>query len=265
MKKIIKTMSILALIIFTNCKDDINQNIILQKAVIEAYLSPNNIVDVLITKELPFSDTTTMVEVLDNLSVKIEYDGKTVALKSSGKGHYLSDFKIDSLKTYRLFFDYNGKIVEATTTIPNKPIGFKTNTTDVKLPDFRNATSQPVFPEVKLTWVNPQSKYHLLVVKNIEASPVSAGLFPTGSDKPSEKDFRNKPTQDNNYEVRLPTLEYLGNHNMILYRINPDYAALYNNNGTNSLNLTTPSTNVINGLGIFTGVAADTLKLYIRK
>jgi hypothetical protein len=105
-----------------------------------------------------------------------------------------------------------------------------------------------VFPEVKLTWSNPQSQYHLLVVKNIEASPVSTGLFPTGANKPSDKELRNKPTQSDNYEVRVPTLEYWGNYDMVLYRISAS-----------------PSTNVKNGLGIFTGISGDTLRLYVRK
>jgi hypothetical protein len=265
MKNILKTIIALAFIPTIACKDDASKNVIPQKAVVEAYLSPNKIVDVLITKEIPFSDTTTTVVPLPNLVVKIEYDGKTVTLKSTGDGHYKSDFKVDTLKTYRLFFDYSGQTVEATTTIPPRPIAFKTSTSDVKFPDFQNATSQPVFPEVKLTWSNPQSQYHLLVVKNIEASPVSTGLFPTGANKPSDKELRNKPTQSDNYEVRVPTLEYWGNYDMVLYRISAAHAALYTDNGSNSLNLTSPSTNVKNGLGIFTGISGDTLRLYVRK
>jgi hypothetical protein len=263
MKNILKTLIALAFMPTIACKDDAVNNLVPQKAVVEAYLSPNKIVDVLITKELPFSDTTTTVVPLSNLVVKVDYDGKTATLKPSGDGHYLSDFKVDTLKTYRLFFDYDGKTVEATTTIPRKPIGFKASTNNIKFPDFQNATTRPEFPELKLNWENTQSLYHLVVVKTTESSPVSTGLL--GSNGPSEKERRNKPTQDNNFEVRVPTLEYWGNYDMILYRINPEYAALYTDNGSNSLNLTTPSTNVKNGLGIFTGVAGDTLKLYVRK
>jgi hypothetical protein len=264
MKNIIKITAFLSLIFLNACTDNASKNIIPQLAVVEAYLSPNNIIDVLIRKELPFSDTTTTIEVLPNLVVKVGYDNKTVTLKAVGNGHYVSDFKVDSLKTYRLFFDYGGKTVEATTTIPSKPLGFKTSASDIKFPDFKNATTRPEFPELKLTWTNTQSQYHLVVVKTTEASPVSTGIFPAGSG-PSAKERRNKPTQDNYFEVRIPTLEYWGKYDMILYRINADYAALYTDSGSNSLNLTSPTTNVKNGLGIFTGVSADTLKLLVRQ
>ncbi|NJO24567.1 MAG: hypothetical protein HC867_00495 [Bacteroidia bacterium] len=44
----------------------------------------------------------------------------------------------------------------------------------------------------------------------------------------------------------------------------PEYAALYNSNGNSSQNLTTVPTNVQNGLGIFTGVNADTVFVTVQ-
>jgi hypothetical protein len=53
--------------------------------------------------------------------------------------------------------------------------------------------------------------------------------------------------------------EYLGTHRIILYRILPDYSALYDVNSNSSQNLTSPDSDIENGLGIFTGINADTL------
>jgi hypothetical protein len=52
---------------------------------------------------------------------------------------------------------------------------------------------------------------------------------------------------------------------LILYHLNADYAALYNDTGNSSQNLTNPTTNIENGLGIFTGINADTLLLNVIK
>jgi hypothetical protein len=43
----------------------------------------------------------------------------------------------------------------------------------------------------------------------------------------------------------------------------PDYASLYSENSTSSQNLTNPSTSIVNGYGIFTGLNADTLYLNV--
>jgi Domain of unknown function (DUF4249) len=249
------------------CSDDTTSTVVPQKAVVEAYLSPNKTIDVAISKELPFSDTTTTVQKLNNLTVKVEYDGKTITLKSNGDGHYLSNVKVDSNKTYHLFFDYGGKTVEAITTIPAKPTGFKQSVSEIKITAFNPGSgSFPTSPDpVKLTWNNPTNDYFLVVTANTETAPETINSGFGGGGAPPNRIFRNRPSATNTSEIRSMQFQYYGNHDLILYRINAEYASLYDENGSNSLNLTAPFTNVKNGLGIFTGVAADTLKLYVRK
>lgn len=251
----------------TACKDDLTSSVAPQKAVVEAYLSPNNIIDVLVTKELPFSDTTTQVVPITDLTVNIQYDTKTITLKSNGDGHYLSTIKVDSNKTYRLFFDYGGKTLEATTTIPAKPTGFTESVQEIKIAQFTVGgggfgTTQP--DPVKLTWNNPATDFFFVVAHNTENFPEEINIRPAGVDIP-KRQFRSRPQATNAYEIRPRQFVYYGAHDLILYRINAEYASLYDGNGSNSLNLTAPYTNVKNGLGIFTGVSADTLKLRVTK
>jgi hypothetical protein len=54
-------------------------------------------------------------------------------------------------------------------------------------------------------------------------------------------------------------------HNVILMHVNPDYAALYRSSGSTSQNISTPPTSITNGLGVFTGVNADTLKFEVKQ
>ena len=60
-------------------------------------------------------------------------------------------------------------------------------------------------------------------------------------------------------------LPQFGTYQIIVFRVNPEYAALYESSGSSTLSLEQPPSNVVNGLGIFTGVSSDTLYLEVRK
>jgi hypothetical protein len=268
MKNIFFLLISASIVLTSACKDDLTTSAAPQKAVVEAYLSPNHPMDVLITKELPFSDTTTQVVPITNLIVKIQFDTTTLTLKSNGDGHYLSAVNVDSNKTYHLFFDYGGKTLEATTTIPAKPTGFSESVVEIKIAQYTQGggggfgTVQP--DPLKLAWNNPNNDYFFVVAHNTESFPEEINIRPAGVDVPNRQ-FRSRPQATSAYEIRPRQFQFYGHHDIILYRINGEYASLYDDTGSNSLNLTAPYTNVKNGLGIFTGVAADTLKLLVSK
>jgi len=77
--------------------------------------------------------------------------------------------------------------------------------------------------------------------------------------------FFNEPLTGINNTLRSQSFQYFGSHNIVLYRVNAEYAALYQSSGTTSQNLSTPPTSITNGLGIFTGINADTLKFTVNK
>ena len=58
---------------------------------------------------------------------------------------------------------------------------------------------------------------------------------------------------------------YFGRYQVILYHVNQEFANLFDNPTMNSVNITEPPTNIENGLGIFTGISADTLYFELRK
>ena len=116
---------------------------------------------------------------------------------------------------------------------------------------------------VVFTWSNPSNDYHLMVVRCIESSPVEISLG--GAVLIGSGTFRTEPTQGSTQQIVPMRFRYYGLHEVVLYRILPEYAALYEDNGSNSTNLTTPPGNITNGLGIFTGVnAADTLYITVQ-
>ena len=60
-------------------------------------------------------------------------------------------------------------------------------------------------------------------------------------------------------------LTQFGTYQIIVFRVNPEYAALYKSSGNSTLSLEEPPTNIENGFGIFTGASSDTLYLEVIK
>ncbi len=258
---------VLVAVIFSNCTKNTDLNISADRAVVQAYLYANRTIDILVTKEISLSDSTATAQTLDNLTMTIAVEGKTYTLKPIGNGHYISTITADSGKIYTMSFVYNGNTLTATTTIPSKPKLYKSSVTTIAVPVVTsfNPNLPPVFPDpVQLTWMNDTKDFYLVVVQNIETSPTLINPDGNGFER-TNRFFRLSPTQANAQEIRAQQFTYFGNHNIILYHVDANYASLYNGNGTNSTNLTAPFTNIVNGLGIFTGVNADTLPLSVTR
>ncbi|MEM7368673.1 MAG: hypothetical protein AAF587_08705 [Bacteroidota bacterium] len=60
-------------------------------------------------------------------------------------------------------------------------------------------------------------------------------------------------------------LQQFGTHRVIVFRVNAEYAALYESSGTSPVSLSQPPPNVENGLGIFSGISGDTLFFEVIK
>ena len=249
------------------------------KPIVEAYLVPNRPIAIKVKKEILYTESSVNRETLvPNLSIKVTGDGQTYLLKpySGLDSLYRSDANV-KLKvgiTYSLSFDYNGKTVSASTIIPTKPVGLKSNITSV-VRTRQVITSTGGFGrdvdgnvDVNLSWINPKSEYHFVVAENIEPKldlVITLPASSTASFNNFNNRFRSQPVQGTETRLRSQQFQYFGNYNVILLKVNPDYAALYNAEGTTSQNISTPPTTITNGLGIFTGVNADTLRFQVKE
>ncbi|GAB3513590.1 hypothetical protein GCM10027442_26810 [Emticicia fontis] len=283
MKKIysnIFTLIILACVIScTKVNDVVNPG---EKPIIEAYLAPGHPVSMKVYTEIPYAESSEGVsEPIDGLNIKITgSDGKVFNLKSTGSGVYTSadNELIEGAPTkYKMEFEYKGRIVSGETEIPEKPSGFTISTHQI----YRTQVdlSSGGFPggpgggfggndntPVELSWNNPENVYHFIAVENTETTPQQIIIPPTGSEFPTFRfRFTNEPLLGTHNNIQPQSLEYFGNYDVILYRINPDYSALYQSSGTTTQNLSTPPSSITNGLGIFTGINADTVKLNVGK
>lgn len=69
--------------------------------------------------------------------------------------------------------------------------------------------------------------------------------------------FVSTPTDDDATTITALTLEFLGQHRLRVYRINEEYAQLYQNREQDSRDLNEPPSNIRNGLGVFSAFSSD--------
>lgn len=234
------------------------------KAVVEAYLIPGHYISVKVSKQLEYGSSDSVVQPIEDLSIILN-DGTTpLNLAYIDSAYTCSDScYIQSDSSYSIEFMYNNCLVSAETYIPPRPDGFSSSASSVSLESFSSGGFPPPEPDpIELAWDNPDNGYYMVVAECIESSPQP--VYDTSSFRPPMV-FRNTPIQSNYYSLNPRSFSYFGTHYLILYRLNPEYAELYEDNGNSTLNLEEPPGNIENGLGIFTGLNADTIIFEVIK
>lgn len=242
-----------------SCKKDDTDSSYVAKAVVQAYLVAGKPISVYVKKEILIGSTDTTTQTIDDLIVKISCSGNTVILTPHGKGIYSdSSYIAVAGQTYNLDFMYNGIEISASTIVPTKPTGMQSSASTLSIPP--NTHNFSSIDPLALSWNNPNNDYFLVLAQATDTlSPIDT------SSHFRHSFFRNQPTQTSSAQLDARDFSYYGIYNVILYKLNPDYAALYNGSGNNSQNLTKPICNINNGLGIFSGINADTLKITITQ
>lgn len=232
------------------------------RPVVQAYLMPGRVAEVKVTRETFFLDADTLIAITD-LDMSVEAQGWLYEMTPQGGGMYLNkDLVVEEGRTYNLLLKYNDLLVSAVTNIPSKPKDFKQSATSMAVPTIADGFSNGFPDPIELTWSNPDGRYYLVVVEVAQENPK---LINSGNSNRPPFAFRNDPTQADRYLLRPQQFQYYSLYRVILYEVTEDYAALYQTNGTSSINIKTPATNVKNGLGIFTGMNSDTLFVDIKK
>lgn len=252
------------------------------KPVIEAYLAPGHTVSMKVFTEIPYStEDSAYSEPISGLSIKITgTDGKTFVLNETEAGTYESSESLGTAgATYSMSFEHNGRTVSAETILPEKPVGFSMDLTEIYrvARDFSSFTPGQGPPQggfqqednttVNLSWTNPDQTYHFISAQLLDENAAEIETRPADpnfANRPQRR-FNNQPIQTESSSVNGRSFNYFGRYAIILYKLNPDYAALYVNQNTTSQNISTPVSTITNGLGIFTGVNTDTLVLTVKK
>jgi hypothetical protein len=271
MKQLNKIPVIVLLItLFWSCEKQSTIPTYDDQPVIEGYLQANNIATVKISRQIASSENVVYSDShLDSLVVTISDPDTVYYLTAAGGGIYAdTNLLIKEGVQYTLQFMYNNKVVSAETTVPYIPKDYTQSVSEILVQKIdENTTFTPgsmqMNDPIELKWNNQDNAYFMVMVENMEANPTL--IRDTTDSRFQVRSFRNEPAVINSYAMRDQQFLYFGRHMLTLYRLNPDYAALYSDNSNSSQNLTNPTTNITNGLGIFTGISSDTLYLQINK
>ncbi len=267
LSKIILIVSLI-IVVISGCKKETNKEFT-DTPIIESYLEPNSFLTISVTRQIPFSsDVEYASDDINNLPINILYNNSTYLLTPIGNGKYIdSSLIIKEGDNFNLSFKYNSKIVTAYTYIPSKPINIVQSATVIYMTRMDSTSGPPTsgtMPDpVNITWDNTDASYYLVIVENMETTLDPIRDF--GDKEPPGNRFKKSPTNSGSEEIRPMEFQYFGTHRIIIFHVLPDYAALYKENSTSSQNLTNPSTSIVNGYGIFTGLNSDTIYIEVAE
>lgn len=243
------------------CKKNSADISAVNKPVVEAYLVAGQPVSIKVYQQKDLTDTATYGAALTGLNINISNGSQTVKLTEGANGTYTySDATfVTAGKTYTMQFNYDNTTISASTVMPGKPIGFKLSDSVFHVPN----TIDPAYNDKVLqtvTWTNPDSLQHLLLFKNLDSDPFEI-IAVRSNNKPS---FQINTEKASIYNITQNSFKYYGHYQVILLRVNDEYInILTTNTRGSSQNLVNTPTNVVNGLGIFTAMQADTLSLRV--
>lgn len=213
---------------------------------------------------------------VDNFSLTISNDEETISLHPTGEGVYAStedDVVKDDAGNYTLHFLQDDREVSSLSVVPFKPVDFTLSAIEIEVEPRTGGGPIGGGPGaidddvIELNWGNAVKDFYFPFFENIEEDPelINTNVDTTGGNAPRIF-FRGEPTQESSSIIRPMQFQYYGRHNVILFHVNADYAALYKEqDNSSSLNLQPPFTNIVNGMGIFTAIHSDTIVLTVKK
>lgn len=264
MKSKLIILSLLMISALTGCLKR-NNSEFTDTPIIESYLRVGDYFNLKVRRQIPFSsDVQYSGDNIDSLIITVTNNDNTYILTPAGEGKYTdSSLLVKEGETYDLSFTFNSRSVTAYTHIPVKPEDFDESDLSMYVSRMGSTSGPPEggpgeMPEpVTLTWNNADKSYYILVIENMELTLDPIRDF--GDTTAPKNVFRKPPTTSSGIGLRPQEFQYFGKHRLILYHVLPDYASLYSENSNSSQNLTNPSTSIMNGYGIFTGLNSDTL------
>jgi uncharacterized protein DUF4249 len=251
---------------FYSCKKDDQSAISLP--VVQAYLFAGHPITVRLYQQKSLTDTAKYGAPITGQKLYISDGSNRVSLTETAKGVYTyadSTFLVTG-KTYSLSFQYLNKPVSAQTLVPQKALHFATRYGVV---NYVNGTAPAQKPDTlnSFTWDNPDSLNHVIVFNDPDGNifPLAGGGRSFGQQSVSNA-FEYDTQRSSVFYVVSNSFPYYGNYQVVLLSVNKEYIDLLKSNtiGANSQNLFNTPTNVVNGIGIFTALQADTLSFSIN-
>ena len=272
MKNIDLFLFLLGLFGLTACEQT-NTLETIDELTVEAFLHAGQSLDtVKFAKVIPLDSLEAEAPPDDLLPVVTPEGDKTYPLYYLGQEGYYgnANLMIEVDKVYVLEVSYQGKTITAETYIPAPPENLWLSDTLIekeKIREFQDLINQTRNDPIELEWEGEEGAYYFVNVKNIEEDPeVINELFSEEEGGFRRPDLLTEPSTNHFYTIdAFRDLTHYGIYRVTVFRVNPEYLALYEDNTGGSGSLNEIRTNVQNGFGIFTGVNSKELYFEVVK
>ncbi len=264
-----KYILILAVIIIAflfSCEKDILQQSEPEELIVtEAYLYEGEPVDdIYLASLLVYGGEDTIVQTIPDAEIVIIHNGNPYQLvPSDSAGYYYfpgTDLEITVGENYQIEIYYFNKTTFAETTVPFPPTGVTISEEMIYIDPTNIKEYWINMSPVEINWDESGNDYSYVLVENIEDEPVDifSGRKVGGFRKIT------LPVQGNSYTfLPLEVVQQWGTHLIRVFRVNKEYADLYESMDQDSRDLNEPLSNITNGLGIFTAFSCDSIYLEI--
>jgi hypothetical protein len=233
--------------------------------VVQAFLYAGEpVIDVRLSEVIPLGSTDSVGAPITDARVTLVRNGVPYLLMASpgdsGFYHYPgTDLVVSEGDQFELVVVREGTTVTANTTVPRAPASISLSSSEVVRPTFEFGQF-PDFSQATLTvhWDNPGGDLYFVAYRNIEADPDSVedgGLFGGGFQRRLGR-FMSQPTSGDSLTINAMSLTHYGEHEVKVYRVNTEYAQLYESRLQDTRDLNEPATNIQNGLGVFSAFAS---------
>lgn len=249
-----------------------NQNTL----VVEAFLYAGEPINsIKLSQSIGLGSNDTIAPTVDDASLSLVKNSKSYQLihDESRSGYYIydgTDIFVNPGDDFSLLISYQGKQVTGSTTVPSKPENVQlskatlTLVTPTGFPGPEGGFGAEDTNSIYLKWSNPDSSLYYVVIENIEPNPteISTGNLPPDAQINRRMTF--PPIAASEFVIGRRNLTYYGNHKAIIYKVNQEYADLYESRNQDSRNLNEPLTNIKNGLGVFSAFASEVVYFNVK-
>ncbi|MDR1763154.1 MAG: DUF4249 domain-containing protein [Dysgonamonadaceae bacterium] len=249
-----RRFSIVTCALLAGCGQELmNYDIDTETPVVESYLQEGatSLTVKVYTMEVYLKDGIDVSDAIGGLSIKV--NGRE--LTETVEGTYVLDLGTDTLRQGQAFdlnFDYGGRAITASTTVPEPVRNLQAEPTSLAISSSYYWSTEDS-TAVTVTWDDPDGSYYQVYI-----------LSPNTSDMPSMGVFGRRmmqPFKGNSYKASGMEFRSTGWHTIYVYRVNKDYAELYEQ--VSSTDLANPISFIDNAFGIFTAMSVARVGIYV--